>query len=186
MKQFSCSVVSDSLQPLELQHTRLLCPLLPLGVCSNSCPLCWWCQLTISSSVTPFSSSRQSFPASGSFPMSRLFASGGWSVGAPASATILPMNIQGWFPLGLTGLIFLQSNGLSRACVYHSLLANGLIQLNEAMSYAEQGRPRWMGHREEFWQKVIHWKRKWQPIPVLLPGESHWQYEKKKKKKELN
>ena len=129
------------------------------------------------------SSCHQSFPSAGSFPMSRLFASGGRSIGASASATILPMNIQGWFPLGLTDLIFLQSKGLLRVFVYHSLLAKGLIQLNEAMSYAEQGRPWWMGHREEFWQKVIHWKRKWQPTPVLLPGESQWQYEKTKKKK---
>ena len=136
--------------------------------------------------VIPFSSCPQPFPSSGSFPVSWLFASGGQTIGASASASVLSTNIQGWFALGPTGLIFLQSNGLSRAFVYHSLLANGLIQLSEAMSYAEQGRPRWMGHGEEFWQKVIHWKRKWQPIPVLLPGESHWQYEKKKKKSWIN
>ena len=111
---FSCSVVSDSLWPHGLQHTRLSCPLLPPGVCSNSCLLSRWCHPTISSSVIPFSSCLQSFPASGSFPMSQLFASGGQSIGASASAPVLPMNIQDWFPLGWTGCISLQSKGLSR------------------------------------------------------------------------
>ena len=85
-----------------------------LPECANSCPLSWWCHLTILSSVTPFSSCPQSFPASGSFPMSWLFASGDQSIGASASASVLPMNIQDWFPLGLTSLISLQSKGLSR------------------------------------------------------------------------
>ena len=83
-------------------------------VCSNSGPLSWWCHPTISSSVAPFSSCPLSFPASGSFPMSQLFTSGGQSTGASSSASVLPMNIQGWFPLGLTGLISLQCNELSR------------------------------------------------------------------------
>ena len=83
-------------------------------VCSDSCPLSWWCYLTISSSATHRSSCPQSFPASGSFPMSRLFTAGGQSIGASASASVLPMSIQGWFPLGLTGLIFLLSKWLSR------------------------------------------------------------------------
>ena len=108
--------MSDSLQPHGLQHfivqTRLHCPSLSLGVCSNSCPLSWWCHPTISSCVTPFSSCPQSFPASGSFPVSRLFASGGQNNGA--SASVLRMNIQGWFPLGLTGLISVLFKGLSR------------------------------------------------------------------------
>ena len=82
--------------------------------CSNSCPLSRWCHLTISSSVVPFSSCPKSFPASGSFPMSQLFTSGGQSIGISASASVLPMNIQDWFPLRLTGLIFLQSKRLSR------------------------------------------------------------------------
>ena len=99
------SVVSDYLWINGLQHTRLLCPVLSPRVCSNSCPLSWWCYLTASFSVTLFSSCPQSFPASGSFPMSWLFASGGQSIGA--SASVLPMNIQGWFPLGLIGLISL-------------------------------------------------------------------------------
>ena len=101
----------NSLWPHGLQHTRLPCPSLSPGVCSNSCPLSQWCNPTISSSIAPFSSCPQSFPVSGSFPMSWLFTSGGQSFGA--SASVLPMNIQGWFPLGLTGLISLQSKGLS-------------------------------------------------------------------------
>ena len=106
--------MSDSLWPHGLQHARLLClPLFP-GVCSSSCPLSQWCHPTISSSVSPFSSCPQSFPTSGSLPMSRFFASGGQSIGASASASVLPMNIQDWFPLGLTGLISLKSKGLSR------------------------------------------------------------------------
>ena len=92
--QFSCSVVSDSLQPHELQHTRPPCPSPTPGVYSNSCPSCQWCHPTISSSVIPFSSHLQSFPASGSFPMSWFFASGGQSIGVLASASVLPLNIQ--------------------------------------------------------------------------------------------
>ena len=86
-------------------HTKVPCPSLSPGVCSHSCPLSQWCYLTISSSMIPFSSSSQSFPASGSFPMSWLFTSGGQSIRASASASDLPMNIPGWFPLGLTGFI---------------------------------------------------------------------------------
>ena len=93
----------------ELQHARLLCPSLSPGVHSNSCSLNWWCHPTISSFVIPFSSRPQSFPASGSFPMSQLFVSSGQSTGASASASVFPMNIQDWFPLGLTGLISLKS-----------------------------------------------------------------------------
>ena len=97
---FSCSVVSDSLQPHGLQHSRHPCPSPSPRVCSNSCPLSQLCHPTISSSVIPFSFRLQSFPATGSFPMSRFFASGGQSIGASASASVLPMNIQDWFPLG--------------------------------------------------------------------------------------
>ena len=106
--------MSDSLQPHELQHTRLPSPSLSLGVCSNSCPLSWWCYLTISSSASPFSFCLQSFPASGSFSMSRLFISGGQSIGVLVSASVLSRNIQGWFPLVLTGLISLLSKRFSR------------------------------------------------------------------------
>ena len=112
--QFSHSVVSDSLQPHGLQHTRLPCPSPAPGAYSNSCPSSWWCHPIISSSVIPFSSHLQSFPASGSFPMSQFFTSGGQSIGASALTSVLPMNIQGWFPLGLTDLISLLSKGLSR------------------------------------------------------------------------
>ena len=99
------------LRPHGLQHARPPCPLPTSRVYSNSCPLSRWCHPTISSSVLPFSSHLQSFPASGSFPMSQLFVSGGQSTGVSASASVLPMNIQNWFPLGWTGWISLQSNG---------------------------------------------------------------------------
>ena len=112
--QFSHSVVSDFLWPHESQHTRPPCPSPTPGVYPNSRPLSWWCHPTILSSVVPFSSYLQSFPASGSFPMSQLFDSGGHIIGPWASASVLPMNIQDWFPLGLTGLISLQSKRLSR------------------------------------------------------------------------
>ena len=111
---FSLSVMSNSLGSHGLQHTKLPCRSPSPGVCSNSCPLSWWCHPTISSSVVPFSSRLQSFPASGFFPMSQLFTSGGQSIGASVSASVLPMNIHGWFPLGLAGLISLQSGGLLR------------------------------------------------------------------------
>ena len=112
--QFNCSVVSDSLWPYEPQHARPPCPSPTPGVHPNSCPSSWWCYPTISPSAIPFSSCLQSFPSSRSFQMSQLIASGGQSIRISASASILPMNIQDWLPLGLTGLIFLQSNGLSR------------------------------------------------------------------------
>ena len=112
--QFSHSVVSNSLRPHGLQYSRLPCPSATPEACSNSCPSSRWCHPTISSSVVPFSSCLQSFPASGSFPMSWLFASGGQSIGASASESVFPINIQDWFLLGWTGLISLQSKGLSR------------------------------------------------------------------------
>ena len=101
-------------------HPRLLCPSLSLRVCSNSCPLSWWCYLTISYSAASFSSCLQSFPASASFPMSQFFTSDGQSIRASASASVLPMNIQDWFPLRLTGLISLLSKPLSR--VFSSIM----------------------------------------------------------------
>ena len=106
--------MSNFLQPRGLQHTRPPGPSPIPGACSNSCPSSRWCHPTISSSVVPFSSSLQSFPASGSFPTSQFFTSGGQSIGVSASASVLPMNIQNWFPLGWTSLISLQSKGLSR------------------------------------------------------------------------
>ena len=108
VSQFSCSV-SDPWQPCGLQRARLPCPSPSPGACSSSCPSSWWCHPTISSSAIPFSSCLQSFPVSGSFQMRQLFASVGQSTGASASASVFSVNIQGWFPLGLIGLISLQS-----------------------------------------------------------------------------
>ena len=113
LNQFS-SVMSNSLQPYGLQHSRPPCPSPTPGVCSNSCPLSWWCHPTISSSVVPFSSCLQFFPGSGSFPVSQLFASGSQNIGISTSASVLPMNIQDWFTLGLTSWISLPSKGFSR------------------------------------------------------------------------
>ena len=106
---FSHSVVSNSLRLHELQHARLPCPSPAPGAYPNSRPLSRWCHLTISSSVVPFSSCPQSFPASGSFPVSQLFASGGQNIGVSASTSVLPVNTQDWSPLGWTGWISLQS-----------------------------------------------------------------------------
>ena len=112
--QFSHSIVSNSLWPHGLQHAKLPCPSPTPEVYSNSHLSNWWCHLTISSSVMPFSFCLQSFPASGSFPVSQFFSSGGQSIGASASTSVLPMSIPDWFSLGLTGWISLQSRGLSR------------------------------------------------------------------------
>ena len=116
--------MSGSLWPHGPQHTRLPCPSPFSGLCSNSCPLFLWCHPTTSSSVTPFSSCLQSFPAPGAFSISRLFPSGGQSIGASALASVLPMNIQHRFPWGLTGLIALLSKGLSRVWENHYSLTN--------------------------------------------------------------
>ena len=112
--QFSRSVVSDSLWPHEPQHARPPCPSPTPKVHSDSCPLSQWCHPAISSSVVPFSSCPQSFPASGSFQMSQFFTSGGQSIGVSASTSVLPMNTQDWSPLGWTDWVSLQSKGLSR------------------------------------------------------------------------
>ena len=106
--------MSSSLQPPGLQHAKLPCPSLSPAICSNLCPLSQWCYLTISCSVIPFSSCLPSFPAPGSFPVSQFFTSGGQTIGASTSASVFPINIQDWFPLGLTGLISLQPKELSR------------------------------------------------------------------------
>ena len=124
------SIQSDSLRPHGLQHTRLPCPSSAFApspeVCSNSCPLSRWWYLMISSSAASFSSCLQSFLSSGSFPMSWLFASGDQSFGTSALATVLPMNIQSWFPLGLTGLISLQFKGLKNLLQHYNLKASVL------------------------------------------------------------
>ena len=112
--QFSPSVLSDTLWLHGLQHTRHPCPSPTPRACSNSCPSSLWCHPTISSSVVVFSSHLQSFPASGSFPISKFFAVGGHSIGVSASASVVPTSIQDWFPLGWTGLISLQFKAFSR------------------------------------------------------------------------
>ena len=124
----SVAVMSDSLRPRGLQHIRLPCLSLSLRVCSNSCPLSWWCHPTISSSAALFSSCPQSFSASGSFPMSQLFISGGQSIGVSASASVLPMNIQDWSPLRWTGWNSLQSKGLS------TVFSNTAVQKHQFFS----------------------------------------------------
>ena len=131
--QFSCSVVSDSLRPHELQHDRPPCPSSTPEVYPNSCPLNWWCHLAISSSVVPVSFCPQSLPASGSFPMSQLLASGGQSIGVSASALVLPMNTQEWSSLGWTGWISLQSKGTLKSLLQHhsskaSILQHSLLE----------------------------------------------------------
>ena len=150
----------NSLWPHGLQHARLPCPSLSHRVCSNSCPLSQWYHSTISSSVDPFSSCLQFFPASGSFPMSRLFTSGGQSIRASASASVLPMNIQGWFSLGFTDFISLPSKGLSRvfsstrvhstiSSVFHLLYGPTLTFIHDT----------WKSHRSDYldlcWQSDI-------------------------------
>ena len=125
---FNRLVVSDSFRPYGLQHARSPCPSPTPGVHSNSCPLSRWCHPTISSSVIPFSSCLQSFPASGSFQMSQLFSSGGQSTVVSASASVLPMNIQNWSPLGWTGWISFQPKELSR------VFSNTTVQKHEFFS----------------------------------------------------
>ena len=138
--QFGHSVMSDSLRPHESQHTRPPCPSPTPGVHSDSCPSSPWCHPAISSSVVPFSSCPQSLPASGSFLMSQLFAPGGQSIGVWASVSVLPMNIQGWFPLGLTGLIFVVQETLKSLLQHHNLKASVLLC-----------------------SVLFSWRRKWQP-----------------------
>ena len=123
--QFSRSVVSDSLRPHGLQHSRLPCPSPTPGAHSDPHPSSRWCHPTVSPSVIPFTSCPQSFPASGSSQMSQLLASGGQTSGASASASVFPMNLQEWFPLGLTSLIPLQSKELSR------VLSNTAVQKHQ-------------------------------------------------------
>ena len=125
--QLSQSIVSDSLQPHGLPHTRLPYPSPTTGACSNLCPLSWWCHPAISSSVVPFSFCLQPFPASESFPVSQFFTSGGQSIGPSNTASALPMNIQDWFPLWLTALISLLSKGLSRVFISTTVLKHQLL-----------------------------------------------------------
>ena len=141
--------MSDSLRPHGLHHTRLLCPSPTPGVCSNSCPSSQWCHPTVSSSVIPFSSCLQSFPASGSFPVRQFFASGGQTIGASASASVFPLNIQGWFPLGLTGLIsFLTEKGhpLDQQEETHEAESNRVLNVSFHCRVMENTRSSWEQH----------------------------------------
>ena len=132
-----------------LQHARLPCPSLSTRVCSNSCPFSQWCHPTISSSVVPFSSRLQSFPAARSFPVSQLFASGGQSIGASGSTSVLPMNIQDWFPLGLTGLISLLSKRLAR--IFSSTSSKASILWLSAFFTVQLSHP----YIHNYWKKNI-------------------------------
>ena len=175
----------NSWQLHELQHARLPCP---------SSPLSQWCSLTISSSVSPLFSCPQSSPASGSFPVSRLFTLGGQSIGV--SASVLPMNIHSWFPLGLTGLISLQqSKGLSRVLLQHqsskvSILQRSTFFMVQQLSHASTTTGKTIAltildsdsrestcqcrrPRFDSWVGKVPWRREWLPTPVFLPGESH-------------
>ena len=167
--------MSDSLQPHGLQHARPPCPSPSLRVFPSSCPLNGWCHSTTSSSVTLFFC-LQSLPAPGSFPVSRLLASGSQSTGASASGSVLSMSVQGWFPLELTGLISLLSKGLFMD--HNLVMAKRFAKLYEAMIHAMQGHPRWMGHNGELWWNLIHWRREWQTTPVFLLWKPHELYKK--------
>ena len=167
--QFSHSVVSNSLWPHGLQHARLPCLSSTPGACSDSCLLSWWCHPTISSSVVP-SPPAFNLPASGSFPMSQFFTSGGQSIGVSASASVLPVNIQDWFPLGLTSWISLQSKGLSR------IFSNTTVQKHQFFRSKEQASFNFMtavticsdfAAQENFGGKLNHglwcWRVPWFP-----------------------
>ena len=171
--------MSNSLRPHGLQYTRLRCPSPTPGACSNSCPLSQWCHPTISSSVIPFSSCLQSCPASGSFPMSQFFTSGGQSIGV--SASVLPMNIHNWFPLRWTGWISLQSKGLSRVffCAHQDpggvtpqeIDSDLPVSVQESLKQARvssgllQGWGHWVWH----WVHGMFWRRS--PLSSLPPPQ---------------
>ena len=142
--------MSNTLRPHELQHARLPFPSLSPRVHSDSCPLSQRCHPTISSSVIPFSSCPQVFPASGSFPVSQLFTSGGQSIEVSASASVLPINIQGWFPLGLTGLISLLFKGLSRVFSRTIVWKHQFIGAQPSL-WSNSHIPTWLLEKPQFW-----------------------------------
>ena len=169
--QFSCSVVSNSLCPHGLQRARLHCP----GACSNSCPVSQWCHPTISSSVIPFSSCLQSFPGSGSFLRSQFFSSGSQRIGVSASTSVLPMNIQDWFPLGWTGWFSLQSEGLSK------VFSNTIVQKHQFFGaqlslWSDSHIHTWLLEKPQLWLDgpfIMEWKI----LPAIWVNKgcySHW------------
>ena len=166
--QFSHSVVSDSLRPHELQHARPPCPSPTPGVHSDSRPSTQWCHPAISSSVVAFSSCPQSFPASGSFPMSQLFAWGGQSIGVAASASVLPMNTQDWSPLGWTGWISLQSKGLTRHYILliHDSQPSGSGGKKVCLQGGRPGFNLWVGK--------ISWRRGMATHSIILAWRISW------------
>ena len=154
----------DFLRPHGLQHARLPCPSPTPGACSNSCPWSSWCHPTTLTSVIPFSSCLHSFPTSGSLPMSHFFASGGQSIGPSASASVFPMNIQGWSPLGLTGLISLQFKGLSR-------VSNTTVQNSNSSALTLLYGPT-LTSIHDFWKKcsfdyTFKKQRSWHLVPPI-------------------
>ena len=165
--QFSLSVVFNSLQPHGLQHARPPCPSPTPGAYSNSHPLSWWCHPTISSSVVPFSSCLQSFPASGSFPMSQLFESGGQIIGASASASALPKRIQGWFPLRLTGLISLLSNKGGRELKNWCFWTVVLKTLENPLEGTSRLNDLWSFMRSQLFSEFITCHFKLIPSPIM-------------------
>ena len=194
--QFIHSVVSASLRPHEPQHARPPCPSTTPGVYPNPRPLSWWCHPTISSSIIPFSSCPQSFPASGSFQMSQLFTLGGQSIRVSVSWSVLSMNTEDWSSLGWTGWISLQSKGLSRVfsntTVQKHQFSGTQLSLSEKAMAAHSstlackiqwmegpGRLQsigWLGVRHGWATSLslftfMHWRKKWHPTPVFLPGE---------------
>ena len=186
--QFSHLVISDSLRPHWLQHARLPFPSLTPQTCSNSCPLSRWYRPTISCSVITYSSCLQSFPASRSFQMSQFFTSGGQSTGVSASAAVLPMNIQDWFPLRWTGWISSQSKGLSRVfnttAQRHQFFGDQLsLKSNSHIHYVTTGKTialtrctfvsKVMSLLFNKLSRLVTWRRQWHPTPLLLPGKSH-------------
>ena len=170
--QFSPSGVSYTLQPHRPQHARPSCPSPTPGVHPNSCPLSWWCHPTISSSVVPCSSRLQSFPASGSFQMSQFFTSGGQSIGISASASVLPVNIQDWSPLGWTGWISLLSKGLSR--VFSSTTQRLYTHPQKQRQCSPLvGIPRCPTGRRTHLQCRRHRRHRFDPWVGKIPGEGH-------------
>ena len=145
--------------PHELQHARPPCPSLTPGVYPNPCPLSQWCHPTISSSLVPFSVCLQSFPASGSFPMRQVFTSAGQSIGASASASVHPVSIQGWFPLGMTGVISLQSKGLSRS-FYSTMVQKYQVFSTQSCLWFNSHIHTWLLEKLQLWL-YRHLSAKW-------------------------